>query len=54
MMHSRKNIKMRWRVFTARYGLGPYIKQKHFVFEGLISVGLIQWEYTKKCSLWGR
>jgi hypothetical protein len=29
--------KMRWRVFTARYELGPYIKQKKIiVFKGLI------------------
>ena len=27
--------KPRWRVFTARYALSPYIKLTHFVFKGL-------------------
>jgi hypothetical protein len=27
----------RWRVFTARYALSPYIKQIRFVFKGLIT-----------------
>ena len=27
-------------MFTARYGLGPYIKQIHLVFKGLIGVAI--------------
>jgi len=29
-MHGQKNIKTWWKVFTARYGLIPYIKQITF------------------------
>jgi hypothetical protein len=28
-------LKPKWRVFTARYALSPYIKQTRFVFKGL-------------------
>jgi hypothetical protein len=28
-------LKPKWRVFTARYALSPYIKQIRFVFKGL-------------------
>jgi hypothetical protein len=28
-------LQLKWRVFTARYGLSPYIKQIRFVFKGL-------------------
>jgi hypothetical protein len=30
-------LQHKWRVFTARYALSPYIKQIRFVFKGLIS-----------------
>jgi hypothetical protein len=30
-------LQPKWRVFTARYALSPYIKQIRFVFKGLIS-----------------
>jgi hypothetical protein len=29
-------VKPKWRVFTARYALSPYIKQTNFAFKGLI------------------
>jgi hypothetical protein len=29
------NIKLRWRVFTPRYGLSPYMKQIRLVFKRL-------------------
>jgi hypothetical protein len=29
-------LQPKWRVFTARYALSPYIKQIRFVFIGLI------------------
>ena len=32
---------MRWRVFTAQYGLSPYVKQIHFIFKGLICFSAI-------------
>jgi hypothetical protein len=31
-------LQPKWRVFTARYALSPYIKQIRFVFKGLILV----------------
>jgi hypothetical protein len=30
-------LQPKWRVFTARYALSPYIKQIRFVFKGLIT-----------------
>jgi hypothetical protein len=29
------SLQPKWRVFTARYALSPYIKQIRFVFKGL-------------------
>jgi hypothetical protein len=31
-------LQPKWRVFTARYALSPYIKQIRFVFKGLMVV----------------
>jgi hypothetical protein len=40
MKHYEIGFDKKWRVFTARYALSPYIKQIRFVFKGLICVFL--------------